>query len=59
MSWYWLLACSLGSTMLRPIAGARPACAPWFAACIRPGPPPEITENPASDSLRAIAFAVA
>ena len=58
MSWKRFRACSWGNAMLRPIAGERPACAPWLAASINPGPPPEITEKPASDSRRAIDFAV-
>jgi DNA polymerase-1 len=36
------------------IAGERPACAPRLTASISPGPPPEITEKPASDNRRAI-----
>ena len=35
-------------------AGERPACAPRLAASINPGPPPEITEKPASESMRAM-----
>ena len=53
-SWKLRSPFSWGNEMLRPIDGARPACAPLFAASMRPGPPPEITEKPASESLRAI-----
>ena len=35
--------------MLRPIAGEEPPYAPSLAACMIPGPPPEITAKPASD----------
>src|SRR5512134_3143153 len=59
MSWNSSLPRSSGSMMLRPIAGDLPAWAPRFAACINPGPPPAITENPASESCRAIVSAFA
>jgi hypothetical protein len=39
--------------MLRPTDAEAPAKAPLFAASIRPGPPPEMTAKPASESLRA------
>ena len=42
--------------MLSPIAGDEPPCAPSLAACMSPGPPPEITEKPASDRSRAMTF---
>ncbi len=34
--------------------GLLPAKAPLLAASITPGPPPEITEKPASESSRAM-----
>src|SRR3989442_826611 len=40
--------------MLRPTAGERPKWAPRLEASMIPGPPPETTENPASESSRDV-----
>jgi len=56
-SWNVFSLCSFGSWMLRPTLGLAPSNAPLFTASMIPGPPPEITENPASESRRAMSSA--
>src|ERR1041384_7797765 len=43
--------------MLRPTASPLPSNAPLLVASMRPGPPPLTTENPASESRRAVSSA--
>src|SRR5438105_1179351 len=45
--------------MLQPIESPPPSRQPWFAAVITPGPPPVMTENPASASFRPTSRAAA
>ena len=52
MSTYGLSPASKGSSMPRPTEVPPASRAPWLAASIAPGPPPVITANPASASLR-------
>jgi hypothetical protein len=59
MSWNALPPCSCGSWMLSPTLEEGPANAPLFTASMIPGPPPEITENPASDRRRPMSSATA
>ena len=40
--------------MFKPTEGLLPKKAPLLAASMMPGPPPEITAKPESDSRRAI-----
>ena len=43
--------------MLSPTLGLVPAKAPLLAASMMPGPPPEMTEKPASERRRAMSSA--
>src|SRR5690606_20514640 len=44
--------------MLSPMDGEAPSCAPRLAASMMPGPPPETTAKPASESRREISTVV-
>ena len=43
--------------MFKPTLGEAPSKAPLFTASMMPGPPPEITEKPASDKRLAMSSA--
>ena len=53
-------SCSNGSSMLMPTERRRPSgsteCAPSFAACMRPGPPPVRMSQPIAGQLRGELF---
>ena len=51
--------CSNGSSMLQPIESPSPSIAPRLAASMIPGPPPVMTQIPASARSRAVSTALA
>jgi hypothetical protein len=52
-----IVLCSCGNWMFRPTDGDLPKKAPLLAASMIPGPPPEMTEKPESESRRAVCSA--